>query len=115
MAVPQERFRCELTNNIAELERIRERIPRTVYSSACDYVLGRGMFYRLYDQMGPEFVQEGLKRLYQRYQDDYLRDLCQGIDKAVCHMKAAFVDSVEGDDADRADAIINGWYYGRSP
>ena len=115
LAVPQERFRCELTNNIAELERIRERIPRTVYSSACDYVLGRGMFHRLYDQMGPEFVQEGLKRLYQRYQDDSLRDLCQGIDKAVCHMKAAFVDSAEGDDADRADAIINGWYYGRSP
>ncbi len=114
---------CSLANSLAELERLflditEERgiseAVETIYSSACDYTLGRSLFAELYRELGSDVFRKGFRDLYNKIRENEHEDECWGLQKAVCYVKAAFVDDGEPDTASIAEAIIDRRYYGSS-
>ncbi len=80
----------------------------------CNYTLGEGMFVDLYSNLGEETFRGGFTNLNLRIWGFVPSEGCIGIDKGVCYLKAAFVDSAVPDDAAVAEEIINRRYYGTS-
>ena len=120
--LPDPQDSCSLANNLADLARLeleRERYEE-IYSSGCDYILGRGMFLDLYRNLGDEAFREGFGNLYLAMWNDLAvwgeekLDECTGIDKGLCYLREAFVADAPPEQAAIADAIITRRYYGSS-
>ena len=80
----------------------------------CNYIMGRGLLLDLYDNLGEVAFRQGFADLNLRVWGFVLTEGCVGIDKGVCYVKAAFVDSAAPEDAAVAEEIVNRRYYGTS-
>ena len=80
----------------------------------CNYSMGRGMFFDLYNNLGEEAFRRGFMNLYLRIFGFVPSEGCIGVDEGVCYLKAAFVDSAVPEDAAVAEEIINRRYHGTS-
>ena len=113
---------CELVDNLADLEELDLRLTlesggsdNTVYFSGCNYTLGWGLFFNLYDGLGEETFRQGFRNLYlkMRAEDSGRTDTeCTGVERSVCSVKAAFVAGSDPETAAIAESIIDRWYYG---
>ena len=116
--LPKPEDSCSLANNIAELVRV-EADPDVIFSSACNHILGRGMFLELYDSLGDAAFRQGLRNLYLMSAEDvaawYLPGECGGIDAGLCHLTAAFSTGMTPEQRAIADEIITRRYFGTSP
>ena len=66
----------------------------------------------MYYTLGDGWFRQGFRRLYTKL-DEYQHELeCQGLERSVCYLKAAFVAEAEPQAAAAAERIINRWYYG---
>ena len=118
MPLPKPEDSCSLANNIVELVRV-EADSDVIYSSACNYILGRAMFLELYDGLGDTAFRQGLRNLYLMSAEDvaawYRPGECGGIDAALCHLKEAFFTGMTPEQRAIADEIITRRYFGASP
>ena len=105
---------------------------------ACDYIMGSGIFFDLYNALGREVFQQGFRELHlnrgaerfyglpiakrpPRITDEVWYDgvkheecsLVKGKGYSWCHMKAAFVAGQEPDIAAKADSILKLWFTAR--
>lgn len=89
-----------------------ERLARIADQGICTYVLGSGLFVELYHALGDRWSREGFRRLHQKLHNRQHEFECQGQERGVCYVRAAFVTDAHPHAAAAADRIINRWYYG---
>ena len=115
--LPEPGGSCSIAGNIAELVRV-EADPDVIYSSGCNYHLGRAMFLELYSSLGDTAFRQGLRNLYLMSAEDvaarYGPGECGGIDAGVCHLKAAFLSDMTPQQSAVVDEIITRRYFGAS-
>ncbi len=110
---------CHLADSLSEIERIEfEAIrsgkakPYSYLTGNCPYVLGLGLFSDLYERLGDGAFRQGFRNLYIKLKNDEHEDVCYGVGRSVCYVKAAFVTDASPAAAAIAEPIINRWYYG---
>ena len=88
---------CSLANSLAELEQLflditeqrgASEAAEPIYSSGCDYFLGRSLFAELYEDLGSDVFQRGFRSLYHKIRVNEHEDECWGLERAVCCVKA---------------------------
>ena len=105
--------RCALANTISYLERVvRERQLGGVVKQECESALGFALFLDLYRSLGDGTFRRGFRDLYLKLKNEEHEDVCQGTERGVCYVKAAFVTDAAPQAAAIAEPIINRWYYG---
>ncbi len=112
--LPQPSDSCSLANNILELVSLPRERREEIYLSACNYILGQGLFLDLYNNLGDETFRQKFGELYISMRDDALAGICTSPGRGVCYVKAAFVEGLPPDKAAIAEGIINRRYYGTS-
>lgn len=106
---------CGLAGNLGELDRLeieyasREEDIDAV--TTCPYTLGLGLFWDLYQELDPESFRQGFGNLYLKLETEENGE-CTGLERAICYVKAAFVDDAPLEAAAIAAEIIDKWYYG---
>ena len=112
--LPQPSESCSLANNLSELVSLPREMREEVYLSACNYILGEGLFLDLYNNLGDEVFRQAFGNLYTSIRDNTLAGKCTSPGRGVCYVKAAFVEGLPPDKAAIAEEIINRRYYGTS-
>ena len=113
--LPEAESSCSLANSISELVRL-ELDRDVIYQSACNYILGKGMFLELYDRLGDATFRQGFRNLHwagtgQEGVED-AQDECTGDDAALCYLKAVFLSGMTPEDSAMAEEVIGRRYYG---
>ena len=94
--LPEPEDSCGLANIIADLVRV-EVDSNVIYSSACNYILGRGMFLELYDSLGDSAFRQGFRNLHLMSAGEvpawFRQDECAGRDAGLCYLKATLIPS----------------------
>ena len=104
---------CSLTDSLAELDRLRLELGSDeIYWSGCSYTLGRSLFAELYRDLGSDAFRKGFRSLNLKVREGEHEDECQGLERAVCLLEAAFVDEGDSHTAPIAEAIIERRYHG---
>ncbi len=109
---------CSLVDNISELDQLYEKVQKDpslrgiIQKSQCEYTLGRGLFNELYDTLGDEQFRQDFRRLYLSMREETLNDRCSGLDKGICYVRYAFIESTSQAAAAKAEPIITRWYSG---
>ena len=106
---------CALASNLRELDQLAfdPALDRNViYNSACMYNMGQGLFTDLHLSLGGDAFRKGFGTLYLKLRDEADDDVCAGIERGICYVRAAFVGSATPQDAAIAEPIIDRWYNG---
>ena len=110
--LPEPRDTCSLAGNIAALVRLPDERGNEIYFSACNYILGEGVFLDLYQGLGEEAFRQYFSNLYLLLRNGALQYECTGVDEGLCLIKAAFVTGATTENAAIAEEIIDRRYYG---
>lgn len=114
--LPEAVSSCGLANNISELLALEELDPDVVYRSACNSILGRGLFLELYDRLGDAAFRQGFRDLYLAGTEEEgvedAREACTGDHAALCYFKSAFLSGMTPEQSAVAEEIIDRRYYG---
>ncbi len=116
--LPEPESSCSLGNNIADLVRL-EPDSGVIYSSACNYILGRGIFWELYHGLGDTAFRQGFRNLHLMGTGDvpawYREAECAVRDAGLCYFKATFLFYMTPQQQAIAEEIIARRYFGASP
>ena len=94
------------------LERLESGLPTDPRLSVCNYSLGRSLYIELYDTLGDSAFREGFQRLYLAMRDGKYDGQCNGEERGLCYVRAAFVTDAQQESAALAEPVIDRWYYG---
>ena len=105
---------CTLANNINEFDQVVHdpTVTSDIYASGCPYSLGQGLFLDLYHELGRETFRQRFSSLYLKMEAREHDDVCTGLERGLCYVRAAFVDDAAPGAAAIAEKVINHWYYG---
>lgn len=113
--LPRAMDSCSLANSISEVVRLGLDSD-VIYSSACNYVLGEGMYLELYNRLGDAAFRQGFSSLHlasmEETGENRPLDECAATDAMLCYFKSAFLSGLTPQQTAIAEQIIDRRYYG---
>ena len=70
------------------------------------------MFLDLYQELGRETFRQRFASLYTKLSTREHDNVCTGLGRSLCYVRAAFVNDAAGEATAVAEKVINDWYYG---
>ena len=107
------RIPCACVKSIAELERLDPEEESREF--LCNYSLGERLFHGLYRNLDEITFRQWFRNLYLKSQVEDSTDLCLGTRADICHVRAAFKDSVPAELTATVDKVVARWYDGSEP